>query len=346
VSVHTPTSSPSRASSVVIPSDWAIERARLVAVPRTVPGLERVGEGGETAGGEREGADLLVQTDRVLEEADGVVRRAEPRRQHAEEVRDGADRRVRTAQHGEPPGVRDERVVQLAGRSLVAALGCGEGEHRHRAQPARPRSGERPRENPFDLGRRFLVTAQEGEEPGRRRLEQVTGKAAGAPGEHLERRPGRLRRPSLEEHRAPERAGQRLRVGHPDPRAVEDDVVDEPLGLVVAAPHDRQHGVARRHHHQRLHVAREPRLLFERRQCRLGLAHPAELHQRHEPPEQAAALLGRVARRAGEVDDLRGRSQPVVDAAGVPQGVEAGVEDDREHAGVPRPAGPRQRFVH
>jgi hypothetical protein len=111
------------------------------------------------------------------------------------------------------------------------------------------------------------------------------------------------------------------------------------VGLVEPAAHRGQHRVPGHDHHRARRVARDAGLAFERGQRRLRLPDPAQLHQRHESPEDAAALEPQIRGSAGQVDDLAGRGEPVLRPSWIPQRVQPRVEDLGEYRPVTAAAG-------
>ena len=138
---------------------------------------------------------------------------------------------------------------------------------------------------------------------------------------------------------------QPLGVDQSQPAPAGVDLGDELAGFGEATPEGGQHRVSRDRHHRarivpgRLGLGREPR------ERGLGLVHPTQLHQGDEPPEDAVAFSSEVAGCPSELDDLRGRVQPVVRAARVPQRVEARIENLGESRRVAVVQGQRGRFV-
>jgi hypothetical protein len=183
------------------------------------------------------------------------------------------------------------------------------------------------------------LPVQGDQDAGRGRLVEVPRLAAGQGLEELQpNRPGR--RVPLGRDLAAQRPGEPLGVGHPGASASLGDLGGEPLGLLEAAPQDGQHGLAGGGRDRPRRVAGGGRLPLEDRQGRLGLSDPAELHQRHEPPEQGATLPGTVPRRPSEFDDLGRGGQPVGGTGRVPQRVQAPVEHLGHGLWVPPRGGP------
>ena len=131
-------------------------------------------------------------------------------------------------------------------------------------------------------------------------------------------------------HGADEPAG----VGQAHPPSLLGDLRDQRLRIVEPAPHRRQHRVAGHDHHPGCRIARGAGLPVERGQRGLRLSDPAQLHQRHEPPEQAPALALQIRRPARQVDDLARGREPVQRAAGIPQRVQPRVEHLGQHRAI------------
>ena len=153
--------------------------------------------------------------------------------------------------------------------------------------------------------------------------------ARGVPAQHRDHLPA---------HGADEPAG----VGQTHPPSLVGDLRDQRLRIVEPAAHRRQHRVAGYDHHPGCRVARGAGLPVELGQRGLRLSDPAQLHQRHEPPEQAPALALQIRRPARQVDDLARGREPVQRAAGIPQRVQPRVEHLGQHRAIPAAPGQDQ----